>query len=285
MKKIFLLLVFITSLSFSQNKQSNFSFDTIFFDAVDKWVVFPNTDSSLVHAYGFIYLDNTAGFTFDFENKLVVLEDGLKNLKRETESGTVKYRLEPNTNKVAILTDEQIKELNLPKVPTWLSAYKEGSNDISYLKNEGYHYNHVGACENALKPLLKAYEMNPHFEGLEFELAYAYNHLEKYEKAIPILQKALKNNPKDFYFFRELGYSYVHLGKIKKAESTYTKGIEISDNDFEKSEMALNMAQAYFKLKNRKKFDQWAKLTRKYAQKNADYVKYIQSFEKNWDEE
>ena len=43
--------------------------------------------------------------------------------------------------------------------------------------------------------------MNPHFEGLEFELAYAYNHLEKYEKAIPILQKALKNNPKDFYFF------------------------------------------------------------------------------------
>ena len=77
----------------------------------------------------------------------------------------------------------------------------------------------------------------------------------------------------------------MHLGKVKKAESTYTKGIEISNNDFEKSEMALNMAQAYFKLKNRKKFDQWAKLTRKYVQKNADYVKYIESFEKNWDEE
>ena len=33
--------------------------------------------------------------------------------------------------------------------------------------------------------------MNPHFEGLEFELAYAYNHLEKYEEAISDFDQAI----------------------------------------------------------------------------------------------
>ena len=194
----------------------------------------------------------------------------------------MKYRLEPNTSLVSVLTENQISALNLPKEPEWLSIYKEGSDKVDYLKQEGYHYNHVGACEQALKPLLKAYEIEPHFNGLEFELAYAYNHLGQFEKAIPILEKAIENNPKNYYFFRELGYSYLGLNKIDEAEKTYRKGIKMSDNDFEKSEMSVNMAQAYFKLKNRKKFDEWAELTRKYSTKDKRYLQYIEQFEQNW---
>lgn len=47
--------------------------------------------------------------------------------------------------------------------------------------------------------------------------------------------------------------------------------------------MAINMAQTYFHLKNRKKFDEWAKLTKKYSKKNSQYSKYIDMFEKEWD--
>ena len=104
----------------------------------------------------------------------------------------------------------------------------------------------------------------------------------QFEKAIPVLEKAIKNNPKNYYFYRELGYSYLGLNNIDEAEKTYRKGIKMSDNDFEKSEMSVNMAQAYFKLKNKKKFNEWAELTRKYAKENSQYVQYIDHFEKNW---
>jgi tetratricopeptide (TPR) repeat protein len=114
-------------------------------------------------------------------------------------------------------------------------------------------------------------------------LAYAYNHLKQYDKAITLLEKAISNNPKNYYFFRELGFAYVRQNKIPLAERTYLKGIKMSDNDFEKSEMALNMAQGYFKVKNRKKFDEWAKLTRQYAKPNSQYTQYIDLFEKEWD--
>ncbi|RCU56371.1 tetratricopeptide repeat protein [Oceanihabitans sediminis] len=282
MRITILALILISNIGFSQSDLTELKFDTKYFDAVDKWVAFPKKDTDPTYAYGFIYLDNQAGFTFNYETKFQIKEQKLINIKRDSTVGFMKYRLEPNTSLVSVLTDNQISALNLPKEPEWLSIYKEGSDQVDYLKQEGYHYNHVGACEQALKPLLKAYEIQPHFDGLEFELAYAYNHLGQFEKAIPILEKAIESNPKNYYFFRELGYSYLGLNKVEEAERTYRKGIKMSDNDFEKSEMSVNMAQAYFKLKNKKKFDEWAELTRKHSTKDKRYLQYIDQFEQNW---
>ncbi|WP_226294242.1 tetratricopeptide repeat protein [Aquimarina algicola] len=126
--------------------------------------------------------------------------------------------------------------------------------------------------------------MEPHFDGLEFELSFAYNHLGQYEKAILILKRAIENNPKYFYFYRELGFSYKNLNRIEKAEKTYRKGIKMSNNNFEKSEMAINMAQSYFELRNKEKFDEWAKLTKKYAKKGSRYAQFIDLFEQKWNE-
>ncbi|WP_299715250.1 tetratricopeptide repeat protein [uncultured Tenacibaculum sp.] len=282
MRKIILALVLISNLGFSQNKRTDLNFSTKYFDAVDKWVAFPNKDIDSSFAYGFIYLDNQAGFTFNYEDRFKIENGTFKKVGKNLQTGAAKYRIDTNANPVSILTKEQIKDLNLPDTPEWLSVYKQGSEKVGYLKNEGYYYNHAGACERALVPLLQAYKIEPHFEGLEFELSYAYNHLKQYKKAIPILDKAIKNNPKNFYFYRELGFSYVNLDQVKKAEEIYLKGISASDNDFEKSEMAINMAQAFFKLKNRTKFNEWAKLTKKYAKKNSNYMQYIEYFEKNW---
>lgn len=277
-----LALILISNVGFAQENLTVFKFDTKYYEAVDKWVVFPKKDVDSTYAYGFIYIDNQAGFTFNYETQFKIKEDSLKITPKDSTIGSMKYRLAPNTSLVSILNEEQVSALNLPPEPEWLKIYKKDSEQVEYLKNEGYHYNHVGACELALIPLLKAYTIEPHFDGLEFELSYAYNHLGQYDMAIPIIEKAIQNNPKNYYFYRELGFSYVNLNRIKEAENTYTKGIKMSDNDFEKSEMAINMAQAYFKLKDRIKFDEWAKLTRKYAEKDSRYVEYIKQFEQNW---
>lgn len=176
MRITIIALIFITNIGFSQKNLSELKFDTKYFNVVDKWVVFPKKDTDSTYAYGFIYLDNAAGFTFNYETKFQIIEQELINIKRDSTVGFMKYRLEPNTSLVSVLTENQITALNLPEVPEWLAIYKENSDQVDYLIHEGYHFNHVGACALALKPLLKAYEIDPHFDGLEFELAFAYNH-------------------------------------------------------------------------------------------------------------
>lgn len=282
MRITILALILISNIGFSQNNLTELKFDTKYYNAVDKWVAFPKRDSDSTYVYGFIYLDYQAGFTFNYETKFQMKGHELINIKKDSTVGFMKYRLKPNTSLVSVLTENQISKLNLPREPEWLSIYKERSDQVDYLKQLGYHFNHVGACKQALEPLLKAYKIKPHFDGLEFELAFAYNHLKQFEKTIPILEKAIENNPKNYYFYRELGYSYLGLNKIDKAEKIYLQGIKMSDNDFEKSEMSVNMAQAYFKVKNKMKFNEWAELTNKYAKENSQYAKYIEHFEKNW---
>lgn len=283
MKQTLLLLIFTATLGFSQTTVDDLQFKTKYYEATDKWVAFPKTENDSTYSYGFIYLDKQAGFTLNYEARFSITEKGLKSTPKDSTIGSMKVRLTPKTSLVAVLNKNQITELNLPETPDWLSIYKKDSNKVSYLKSIGYHYNHVGACKLALVPLKKAYKIEPHYKGLEFELAYAYNALSRFNEAITILDKAIENNPKDFYFYRELGYSYKNINKIDKAETTYKNGIKISDNDFEKSEMAVNMAQTYFQLKNKKKFNEWAKLTRKYAKPDSQYAQYIDMFEKQWD--
>lgn len=281
MRLILSLILLIPHIGFSQSDTIELKFDTKYYDAVDKWVAFPKKDTDTTHNFGFIYIDQQAGFTFDYNSNFEKTNDGLKKLPRKFKD-PLKLRLTKNTINIAVLTEEQIAELELPKEPEWLVNYKKDSITPRYLKNIGLHYNANGASNLALEPLLKAYDIDPHFDGLEFELSFAYNALGQFERAISILEKAIENDSKNFYFYRELGFSYKNLNKIEEAEKIYRKGIKMSDNNFEKSEMAVNMAQSYFELRNKEKFDEWAKLTRKYAEKDSRYSQFIEHFEQNW---
>ncbi|WP_298513554.1 tetratricopeptide repeat protein [uncultured Kordia sp.] len=287
MKKIItcICVLFMVNASLAQTDQKTpFTFDKKYYEVVDTWVVSQKKATDTTYALSFIYIDEQAGFTENFETKFSVTANGLKKVKSELDNVSLKARLSNNTIDFAVLSPEQIKQLGLPEQPDWLKSYKQNAGTVSYLKNIGFHYNHVGASKLALKPLLKAYEKEPHFNGLEFELSYAYNALKQFKKAITVLEKAIHNNPNNYYFFRELGYAYKNLNRVEDAERIYKKGISISDNDFEKSEMAVNMAQTYFQLRNRTKFDEWAKLTRKYAKEGSRYAQFIDYFESKWDE-
>ena len=285
MKKLIIICLSILSFS-NSNAQDNgeLKFETNFYDAVNKWVVLPKKSTDSIYTYGFIYVDISAGITFHLGGSFYI--DNNKKYIGDAEPALqmTKKRLDnPNIVKMAVLGDKKIAELNLAKEPDWLIHYKFSEDSVENLKQLGYHFNHVGACEKALLYLNKAYKKEPHHKGLEFEIAYAYNHLNQYEKSIPILEKAIEYDSKNYYFFRELGYAYSKQTKLDMAEKTYKKGISLSDSNFEKSEMALNMAQGYFLIKNKAKFDEWAKITRKYAEKDSQYARYIDLFEKEWD--
>jgi tetratricopeptide (TPR) repeat protein len=280
MKKLLFLTFLVSNYCIGQSLK----FETQYYDAVDKWVAFDKEQSDSTYIFGFIYIDEYAGFTFNYESDFKITEKRLEKIPREM-VGYMKTRLEPNTANVHILNDEEVKQLGLPEQPDWLIYYKSNEDEVSYLTRIGYHFNHVGASKNAIQPLLKAYNIEPHFKGLEFELAYAYNATKNFEKAIEILTKAIKNDPKDFWFLRELGFAYVNLGNLEKAEETYIKGIALSDNKNQKAEMAVNMAQGYFKTKNKLKFDEWAKITKQHTDEGSMFDKYINYWTENWDKQ
>lgn len=269
---------------FSNNSfAQNIKFETKYYDAVDKWVAFSDQGDS-VYMFGFIYIDRQAGFTLDYESRFRINNNRLEKLPKEFES-SIKARLSKDAAKVHVLTHEEVSQLGLAIEPEWLKHYKSSKNDASYFKSIGYHYNHVGASKNAIAPLLEGYAIDPHYEGLEFELAFAYNATKKYDSAIFILNKAIVNDSLNFWFFRELGYSYKNLGNLDKAEEIYTKGIGLSDMNQQKAEMAVNMAQVYFQTRNKVKFDKWADITKQYTERGSLFEKYIESWKDNWDKE
>ena len=288
MKKLKLsLLLFICSVSFifCQDDLTELLFDTEYYEAVDQWVIYPNKGKDSTYIYGMIYLDSKEGFTFRYESSLKFDKVNIKEIPQKDIKKGLELRLSPQTKLISVLNKNQRTFLNLPQTPDWLADKKKESASVEYLKDIGYHYNHVGASHLALAPLLEAYKKEPHHKGLEFELSYAYNALKQFDEAIIVLEKAIDNDSSNFYFYRELGYAYKNLNKISKAEAVYKIGIAISNNDFEKSEMAVNMAQSYFEIRNKEKFEEWAEITLEYAKEDSQYAKYISIFKENWDKE
>jgi tetratricopeptide (TPR) repeat protein len=242
----------------------------------------PKEDS--LYIAGVIYIDPQAGFTADFGVSFAITNKGLEK-RDEYSDAMFKIRLYgKNIADVAILSDKEIKQLGLPKEPDWLKHYGKNAGTNLHSVKQGLFYNSVGESHKAIELLLKVYNKEPHFEGLEFELAYAYNATKDFDKAITILNKAIKNNPKNYKFYMELGFSFINQNKLADAEKTYLEAIELATKKAQESqaEMAYNMAYSYFQIRNKSKFEEWAKLTRKYAYKNSQLYNSINLIEKNW---
>ena len=264
--------------------EQKFKPTTRFYDAVDKWVAFETEDSE--YMAGFIYIDIEAGFTFRFETYFTITDNGLEKQANDLDNNAIILRLGRNAGSYAVLSDKEIEQLGLPKTPDWLKYYKPNENNILYLVGTGYWFNHVGASHKAIEPLLKAYSKEPHFNRLEFELAFAYNATKNFDKAIEVLNKAIKNDPENYLLYKELGYAFIFMNqnKLEDAEKAYLKGIELTTEKDIKAEMANNMAYGYFLAKNKPKFEEWVKLTRKYAEEGSRIYYNMDRLEEMWNE-
>jgi len=282
MKRLLFLALLCINQCFGQEQ---LSFKTPYYNAIDRWVAFNKKgENDTTYMLGFLYFDQQAGFTFDYESSFILTDTGLYKLPKIPET-SFKLRLAEKTAPVAILSEEQLKQLGLPAQPEWLNNYKQNKDKVPYLLNLGYSYNHVGASQNAIEPLQKAFVQDPSYKGLAFELSYAYNATEQFEAAVALLTKAIVQEPENAWLYRELGYAYKNSGKLELSDQSYRKGISLAKEDAEKAEMAINMAQAYYIARDKAKFEEWTKLTKKYAPKDTPFKKIVDSWSKNWDKQ
>ena len=259
-----ILLLFYSSLILGQiRKQPNIQFETDYFNAVDHWVVLPQKTSELNYLLGYIFLDEVVGFTFTLHSELSI--DSFSNWKLQPNSQyyIAKRTLDMKTPPIYILKDEQIAALHLPEKPLWLKLADERQKTPEDLVLLGYQYNKVQKSDLALPFLESALSLKPNAKNLIFELSFAYNSLGEYEKAIALLKSELKQDAKNYMLYRELGYALLQLNEFEEAEKVYELGMKMCPNTNQQREMAIDMTQTFFAIKDEKRFEKWAAILRK----------------------
>ena len=255
MKLYYTLIAILAPLFLSA--QENLTFNKKFNHCENKWVALP-PDTSGSHAYGFVYIDPTAGLTLDLEGSFTIDIQGKYHYKKREPKGSVKYRLDRRNNVfVAIIPEIKFIELNVRTAPDWLSAYKQDENSTNYLYIRGYTANAWGDCNTALAFLEKAYQKEPDFRRLRPELAYSYNCLGQFQNAIKILKEAASNEPLNAYINKELIYAQVKSGLLNTAIETYKSFVERNAPKNYDNENAFNILNGFYLKKDLKNFEKW----------------------------
>jgi tetratricopeptide (TPR) repeat protein len=247
-----------------------------------KWVVLPRRDTSARNFYGFVYIDELAGFTLDVKGFFIIDANGHYIADTSmTRRGPVKERIGTNTVNVSLLPPQHFKEMNIQARPKWVDIYYRGENDTSVFYNYhmGFNYNAAGGSQTALKYLDKAYKVNPHYKGLEFEIAYAYNALNRADDAIAVLESAVKYDPKNIMFYRELGYAYMNKKDFDKAIALFKQGIDLYPDlqgvNENKAMMAFNLASVYHKIGKEDDYKEWIVKAKGWSAPNSEIYRAV----------
>lgn len=249
--KYFLLILTLTS--FNLKAQNSLNFNKRSVECEDKWIAYQMNKDSL-YTYGFIYIDENAGLTFNYEGEFKINKNGVFIPSRKI-SASLKNRLQPNRIAIAVIPEEKFTDLQISKTPDWLKYYKEKENSIDRLYKWGYMYNGWDECVKALEYLEKVKKLDPNYKGLKVELAFSYNCLKRYDDAVKIVKEALKIEPKDAYINKELIYSLAKLNQIDMAESMFRKALKLCDEEKYNAENALQILQGYFLKKDNRNFE------------------------------
>jgi tetratricopeptide (TPR) repeat protein len=282
MKKLSLFLLLFVAPKLYAQQYTVGNFDKRFPDCINHWVIIQPKDTT--YSFGFVYLDMTAGLTFDLAGSFSIKDttfivDKIKNT-------SIKYRLisQKNNVPVTILPDSLYKKLDIQATPDWFKFYKTDENSTQYLFTMGYTYNDWNECAKAVPFLEKAMQINPNFVSvngskLTAELAFSYNCLGEYDKTIPVLQTSLKNDSNDAYTYKELIYAQIHSGKISEAEETFDTAVNVCKNTEFNGENAYNILGFYFRKQDKKNFEKWLPAARKWNKNNEVLLNSITAME------
>ena len=283
MKKLILLLTlcYFTLPGFAQKAigtDTALKFNQRYTKCERKWVVMSKSDTLANYTFGFIYIDEQAGFTFDLKGTFKV--DGNNNYivdTTATKNGSIKYRISPNWRLVALLPQKHFKELHIKPQPNWLKYYYAYTDTVAHNYRWGYTYNDVDEPAIALTYLEPAYKADPKNPDIAFETAYAYNALTRYDDAVKIMEIAITQTPGNPLFYKELGFAYLHKEDYDKAITTYKKGLEhFADKPTEsRGELAYNIASIYKKQNNQAEYKNWMTKAKAYTPMDSRYYKLI----------
>jgi len=272
----YLLLLFLVAAKLSA--QSNLNFSKRFVESEDQWVALPKNDDDS-YGYGFIYIDEDAGLTLNYEGVFTITKDG--EFVPTKIDRSIKARLEPNDVLVAFIPEDKFNELKIDAVPDWLKYYKEDENSIERLYKWGFIYNGWNECAKALTFLEKAEKINPKYPQLAVELAFSYNCLKQYNKAESILEKEIKSNSKDAYVSKEYIYTLTKSNNIDKAIKQYKAAAKTIEDKQYDTENCYNILQYFYFNKDKENFNIWHKELSKLEINNDMIKQYANAMNKD----
>lgn len=274
-----LLLALFILVANSAQSQTVLKFDKRFVESEDKWVAF-QMDKDSSYSYGFIYIDEQAGLTLNYEGHFKITSAGVF-IPKKFDSTNVKVRLQPNDVLVAFIPENKLEELQIQATPNWLRYYKTDTTSIERLYRWGFLYNEWNLCAKALTYLEKAQKINPKFKGLEVELAFSYNCLGQYYKSIIVLNGAIESNPTNAYFYKELIFAEMKLDNLDLASELCKKAIEICPDKTYNGENCYNLLYHFYLKKDKKNFDAWVEETKKWTSTNAKIANSIKKMQED----
>jgi tetratricopeptide (TPR) repeat protein len=269
---------FIFLIATKLNAQTVLNFDKRFVESEDKWVAFQK-DKDSSYLYGFIYIDEQAGLTLNYEGNFKILPTG-EFIPKKLDSTNFKIRLQPNNVLIAFIPKSKFQELQITAVPEWLKYYKTDTNSIERLYRWGYMYNGWDECAKALTYLERAQKINPKFKGLEVELAFSYNCLSQFDKAITVLQDVLKRNPTDAYINKELIYAQIESSQLDNAAESCKRAISMCVDTSYNGENCYNLLHNFYEKKDKANFMLWLNETKKWTAGDEKKMRSIKIMEK-----
>ena len=271
MMRLFLLLL----LSANLYAQDQLTFDKYFIECEDRWVAFERNEEGS-NVYGFIYIDPTAGLTFNHEGRFTKNPDKTYTLEK-LEDTSMKVRLDQGDTKVALLPSSMYAALEVDSIPEWLKYYKEGEGTVERLYDWGFLYNGWNYCSKALEFLQQAHAIDPNYQGLAVELAFSYNCLDQFDKAAEVLKVALEQDPTNAYVNKEYIYTLIHLDEIAKAEARFHESVKLKIKDAYHAENCFNILGYYYKRQDVKNFNIWVKQLKKWPNDNDLIDQYVKA--------
>jgi tetratricopeptide (TPR) repeat protein len=258
MKYLFFILTLVVT---NINAQTILKFDKRYVESEDKWVAFPMGKDS-AYAYGFIYIDASAGLTLNYEGTFRISQSG-SFVPKKLDSTSMKVRLKPNNVHVAFIPDDKFNELNIDAIPQWLKYYKSDTNSIERLYRWGFLYNSWNECAKALTYLERAEKLNRKFKGLAVELSFSYNCLNQFDKAELVLEEEIKMNANDAYVNKEYIYTLARNNKIDKAAKQFETTLsKLQDNQYN-AENCYTILKSYYDQKDKVNFNKWFDILQK----------------------
>lgn len=270
--------IFYSLMFFAQVKiPTDFKFVTPFCEAENQYIVFSpkGEDKSLM--LGVPYFDESAGYSFRLIGSLEEKNGKLAFVPTDT-NGTITARWQNIDLKVAVLSDERIKEFALQNPPDFLKYYKSNKNPNALLVDKLSFMNGENLSNLALPKLEQLKKENYKSAKFYFELTFAYNALEQFSKAEETATEAEKNNFSDELMIKEKHYAILHQNKTQAAADYLENNFKNFKTQSYKSECVLNQMITFYNQKDFQNTEKWIGVYKKEIGQDQ-YKSYVDNIE------
>jgi len=261
------LLILPLLCAFIAKAQNGLNFEKRFIDCENKWIAI-SLDDGKQYAFGYVYLDNSAGLTLNLKGSFTV-ENDVYLPKLITE---VKSRIEPTEMKVSLIPAKRLVELKVEESPKELEYIGKRNSRDRYTKLvQTYKKWKMNKLAGQYEDLATGTYTHFRFDGSDF-ITETVSSPQKIRRI-----KAFNGNYTDSY--KQEIFWLVQANKMKAAELIYIDAIRYCEDDPAKADMAYNIAYQYYIRSDIKKFNIWSNEVKRWIVKDNNYMGKIEKMQ------